>query len=219
MSMSMPLLPLDKYIELIRGLMREQGITSKEIGDHIGLPPSTMTKIFNQKTYRRDVSYIEAHDMISYVLQRMSLIPYDAKTSEYSSEIELEAIYDDETISSVAKKMREKEVSQLPVFSRKDREYLGLVTELSLLKRILRFEPFEAAYELKEKMNIPKSLSGFKSMTVAEANIIEKVPDYPLDTSFREIAQLLTHYYAVPLYEESRVTGIITRADILKLLT
>jgi predicted transcriptional regulator len=68
-------------------------------------------------------------------------------------------------------------------------------------------------------MNIPKSLSGFKSMTVAEANIIEKVPDYPLDTSFREIAQLLTHYYAVPLYEESRVTGIITRADILKLLT
>ena len=215
----MPLLPLDKYIELIRGLMREQGITSKEIGDHIGLPPSTMTKIFNQKTYRRDVSYFEAHVMFSYVLQRMSLIPYDAKTSEYSSEIELEAIYDDETISSVAKKMREKEVSQLPVFSRKDREYLGLVTELSLLKRILRFEPSEAAYELKEKMNIPKSLSGFKSMTVAEANIIEKVPDYPLDTSFREIAQLLTHYYAVPLYEESRVTGIITRADILKLLT
>jgi predicted transcriptional regulator len=149
----------------------------------------------------------------------MSLIPCDAKTSEYSSKIELEAAYDDETISSIAKKMRKNEISQLPVFSREEGEYLGLVTELSLLKRILKFEPYETVHELKEKMKTPESLSDFKSMTVSEANVIEKIPDYPLETSFREIAQLLTHYYAIPLYEKTRVTGIITRADILKLLT
>ena len=217
--MSMPLLTLDLFIEFVKELRDQYGITMKEIGDHIGLPPSTMTKIFNQKTYRRDVSYIEAHDMISYILQKMSLVPHDAKTKDYCSKIKLKAAYDDETVSSVAKRMKKSNVSQLPVFSREKDEYLGLVTELSLLNRILKVEQSVTVDQLKEKMNLPESLLDFKSMTIAKANVIEKIPDYPIETSFREIAQLLTHYYAIPLYEKTRVTGIITRADVLKLLT
>ena len=215
--MSVPLLPFDRFIELVKELMDQHGITSKEIGDYIGLPPSSMSKIFTKKKHHRDLSYAEAHDMINYIIQRMSLIPHNVETIIYSSKIQLLFAYENETILSIAKKMRENNVSQLPVFSQ-EKGYLGLVTELSLLKRILRVKLLENIEDLTKEPKV-ESLTGLKSLTIRDAGVVDRVPEYPMETNFREIAQLLTYYYAIPLFEGAKVVGIITRADILKLLT
>lgn len=49
-------------------------------------------------------------------------------------------------------------------------------------------------------------------------DVVELVPSYPDDVPIREVAEGLLHHYAVLIEEKEGGIGIITRADLVKLL-
>lgn len=45
-----------------------------------------------------------------------------------------------------------------------------------------------------------------------------KSPQYSIESKILEVSQVLTNYYAVQLTRNEKVVGIVTKADIFKLL-
>jgi predicted transcriptional regulator len=80
--------------------------------------------------------------------------------------------------------------------------------DFTLLKRML--SPSTVSKE--------KWLQKLCRMKIKDANVVDVVPIFPLATSIIEIAQALIYYYAVLVIEDGRKTGIVTRADFLKLM-
>jgi len=90
------------------------------------------------------------------------------------------------------------------------REMAGVVSDLSLLRRML------PSSDLRVKVG---SLAEFNRMRIRDAGVIEGVADCPMDSLLGVVAQMLVHFYAVLLTDDfGEVRGIITRADMLKLL-
>lgn len=117
--------------------------------------------------------------------------------------------------------MENGDFSQLPVFDEKRKQWLGLVTDYTLLKRT-------ASPSTKTEENWLEEL---KKMRIRDAEVLDPVPIYPITASVSEIAQALTFHYAVLIDEakqedivdsrrkvEHNNVGIVTRADYLKLL-
>jgi predicted transcriptional regulator len=104
--------------------------------------------------------------------------------------------------------MFEKGYSQLPVKNRTSGDFLGIISEISIMKNILHPEVNNAKII---------SVDDLGSLTIRKAGVIEEIPTYPIGSKMVEITQVLMNYYAVLLTKEEKVVGIITRADILKL--
>lgn len=62
-------------------------------------------------------------------------------------------------------------------------------------------------------------LTELKTLTIENAEVIEQVPIYPEHCSIIEVADGLKNHYAVLIEESSEnKIGIITRADLLKII-
>jgi cystathionine beta-synthase len=114
----------------------------------------------------------------------------------------------DEAVSDVIAKMKENDVSQLPVLGERD-QLLGLVTEVSLLNHLLTSSGGDAA-----------------NMPLEKANVIDaSVPDVRMSTPVETVMSVFsTHNIAlvtesVPDSEDMRVVGILTKIDLLDFLT
>jgi len=62
-------------------------------------------------------------------------------------------------------------------------------------------------------------LKHLAELPICEADIIDKVPEYPASSPLVEIAEGLLHHYGVIVRDENENQfGIITRADFLRLV-
>ena len=200
-----PILPKKQLIEKIKTLQDELHISGAEIARAIKVTPTAISKVL---AGNRDLSYEEVQMMINYVVGRISIIPSDEGVRKYATTFDkLEWAYDDETVGDVTCRMFHDGFSQFPVKSRASDDFLGMVTETSILKRILHPEVNN------KKL---KTLGETGSLRISEAGVIEEIPRYPIGSKMIEISQVLTNYYAVLLTSGENVVGIITRADILK---
>jgi predicted transcriptional regulator len=117
-------------------------------------------------------------------------------------------MFDDVTVGAAAAVMLKNGFTQIPVKNRVDGRWRGVITDLSTLRRLLPSPSIEIS-----------SLAEFKGMMIKDAGVIEVIADCPMDSTLGVVAQMLVHFYAVLLTDDfGEVRGIITRADILKLL-
>jgi predicted transcriptional regulator len=202
-----PITPKEKVIEEVKALMIELRISAAELSRAIKITETGISKAFSGD---RDLSYEEVQRIINYVIGRASVIPADEKVSKYATTFDkLNWAYDDESVNQVSDRMFSEGYSQLPVKHRGTGEFLGIVSESSILRLILHPETTERKLGSLEELGMLK---------IGEAGIIDEPPQYPIGSKMIEVSQVLTNYYAVLLTSEEKVVGIVTRADILKLL-
>jgi predicted transcriptional regulator len=180
-------------------------LSQKDIGDALGLNQANVSKLFQEE---RRLRYDEAYLILQLVHQRSSTMP-DKLLSEYYTR-NVKSVCSDEPTWKAAAKMKEEGFTQIPVIDRRTNECLGLVTDWTLLVRML--EPLKAQ---------PKEtwLKHLAELPLREADVIDKVPEYPVSSPLVEIAEGLLHHYGVLVRAEHETQfGIITRADFLRLI-
>lgn len=196
-----PLKPKERFLDDIREKIRELGISQTELGQYLFLHQPDISKILSG---RKQLRYNEAEQIVSYIFGKMSLIPPESEAREKAtSEVELEWAYSDEKLKDVAKRMFCKGFSQLPIMDRAGNEFLGVISELSIIRRMMR-------------PNL--SLQEWRETRIEDAGIVESFIRFSPNTPTHEVAQLLLSYPAILLEEKLQITGIITRADLLKYL-
>ena len=202
-----PIIPKEKVIQEVKELMRELNISSAELSRAIKITETGISKAFSGD---RDLSYEEVQRIINYVIGRASVIPPEENVSKYATKFDkLNWAYDDESVNQVSTRMFSEGYSQLPVKHRRTGDFLGIVSESSILKLILH--PDVNGRKL-------GSLEELGNLKIGETAIIEEPPQYPIGSKMIEISQVLTNYYAVLLTSDEKIVGIVTRADVLALL-
>jgi hypothetical protein len=83
----------------------------------------------------------------------------------------------------------------------------GIITDLNLLNKMLY-----------PKENSQDWLRRLKEENIQDADLIDRVPIYPLDSSLAEIAESLLFHYGAIIDEGKGNYGIVTRNDHAKLL-
>ena len=200
-----PLIPEAKLAQLIRVKQAELGVSQRELEDRLDIPQSLISRALKEE---RGFRYDEAQRIVEYLLMKRTLIPWNGRARDLAVTEKLVWMYDDATVGAAAAVMLEKGFTQIPVKSREDGRWRGVVTDLSILRRMLPSAESSA-----------NSLAEFNKMKIREAGVIEGIVDCPLDSTLGVVAQMLVYFYAVLLTDDlGEVKGIITRADMLKLL-
>lgn len=173
----------------IREQRRKLGITQQQLARMAGVSQSLIAKI---ESGRIDAAYSKVKSIIE-VLQREGYSK--EKAAKDIMHAGLEGVAASETLHAAAAKMRKFSISQMPVLEGK--QVVGSISEHTLLAH------FTAD---------PKKMAGIKVREVMEEAFPTALPLTPISA----IAALLRHYPAVLVMEKGNVTGIITKADLLK---
>ena len=157
---------------------------------------------------KRRLSYTEAGHITSFLISKMALLPPNALADENAvKEDELSWAYSDERLCDVAERMFKNGFSQLPVRDRVFNSFMGIVTELSILRRIMM--PNEKSV---------KDLLSWSKTSIDEAEVIDDVISLAHNTLIAEVAENLMRNPAILLTKLGGIVGIVTRADILRYL-
>jgi len=200
-----PLLPEKKFLDQIKEWAMRLGVSERELGESAELGQSQVSKIFHGG---RGLLYNEAQSFVDFLISRTSIISPEMSAKDLAVKgKDIVWAYEDELVKDVAHRMFENGYSQILVKDRGD-NFKGVVTEQMVLNKLLNPE-FE---------NVKMDLKMLGMMKINEAKIIDEIPSYPSETPLADIALTLVNYYAVLITENVKVSGMITRADFLKLV-
>ena len=170
----------------IKKLRKKIGITQNELSKRSNVSQSLIAKIESGKI---DPSYTNAKKIFE------TLYKLDSKDELTANDImHNQLIYakHSETVKEVIVKMKENDISQLPVLEGK--KIIGFISESQLLNKLLE---------------------GNHSTHVSE--IMEQAPPIiPPSTTQSVIGNLLKHFPLVLVEEKGEFLGIITKTDLLK---
>jgi predicted transcriptional regulator len=170
---------------------RQLGLKQAELAKLAGVSQSLIAKLESGKI---DSSYTKVK-MIFDVLERL-----EAKTKIQEEKVvpnQVIGIQKDELISKVVQLMKEHGYSQIPVFNK--RQSVGSISEKTILREIL------AGKDLAQISNLP-----------VESIMEEAFPQVSEDAPMSLISSLLQSYPAILVSKKGNVTGIITKADLLR---
>lgn len=182
-------------IDTIRKKRKELDLTQKQLSSRTGISQSFIAKL---ETGRINPSY-------AHVKRIMDTL--EAIGSERSENVKTQKLYrakvfrisSSDRVSSAARLMRKHGISQLPVFEGK--RVVGSVSEGGLIDAMLKVENYDKVAKMK----------------VSE--VME--PPFPIiqkDTPSDAVVTLLKSVEAVLIAEKGEITGIATKADLVKLL-
>jgi predicted transcriptional regulator len=180
-------------LEDIAKKRRQLGLKQTELAKLAGVSQSLITKLESGKI---DSSYTKVKTIFD-VLDRL-----EAKTKIQEQKItpnQVISIQQTEPIAKVVKLMKEHGYSQIPVFNGK--QSVGSVSEKTILRQIL------AGKDLAQLSKLP-----------TEEIMEEAFPQVSEDAPLSLISSLLQNYPAVLIAKKGEVTGIITKADLLRML-
>jgi predicted transcriptional regulator len=188
MTMNNPILP--DLIEL-RQMRKIIGLTQVELAQRVGISQSMIAKIENG-------ALNPSYDVVRRIYQTLYSIEHRNQTKAYEIMSPVIFVETTDSIKHVFKLMRDNGISQVPVFSKSGLN-MGSVTEQTLLDVLLKGQTLKAI----------------------EDEPVEKIMDDVLPVINREIplsvvTSLLQYSTAVLVTEKGRITGIITKADLLK---
>ncbi len=180
-------------LEDIARRRRQLGLKQSELAKAAGVSQSLIAKL---EAGTIDSSYTKVKTIFD-VLDRLEL---KAKIqTEKLVHNEVVAIQKTEPISKVVKLMKEFGYSQIPVFDGK--QSVGSVSEKAILRQIL------AGKDLEE-------ISSLATEEIME----EAFPQISEDAPLSLITSLLQTYSAVLVSRKGAVVGIITKADLLRMI-
>jgi predicted transcriptional regulator len=180
-------------LEDIAKKRRTLGLKQAELAKLAGVSQSLVAKL---ESGRIDSSYTKVK-MIFDVLDRL-----EAKTKIQEEKVvpnKVIGIQKDEPVSKVVRLMKDHGYSQIPVFNGK--QSVGSVSEKTILRQIL------AGRDLAQISKLP-----------TEQIMEEAFPQVSEDAPLSLISSLLQTYSAVLVARKGEVVGIITKADLLRII-
>ncbi len=169
----------------IRRLRRRLGLTQSELARRAGVSQSLVAKVEGGRLHP---SYLIALKLFS-VLEEVG--GESERTAGEVMNKKVVCVSCSDNLRVAVEKMRANEFSQLPVMD--GERVVGMVSEASVLDAFWR---------------------GSNAKTVREV-MEEAPPIVSLGTSTRVVALMLKHCPLVLVADEGRVSGVITRADLL----
>jgi len=172
---------------------RQLGLKQSELAKLSGVSQSLIAKL---EAGTIDSSYTKVKTIFD-VLERL-----EAKTKIQERKVvpnEVISIQKDEQIAKVVQLMKEYGYSQIPVFNKK--QSVGSISEKTILREILS----------------GKDITQISKLPV-ESIMEEAFPQVSEDAPLSLISSLLQNYPAILVSKKGSVTGIITKADLLRML-
>jgi predicted transcriptional regulator len=172
---------------------RQLGLKQAELAKMAGVSQSLIAKLESGKI---DSSYTKVKTIFD-VLDRI-----EAKSKIQGGKVfnnEVVSIQKDEPLSKVVKLMKDHGYSQIPVFDGK--QSVGSISEKTILRQILA----------------GKDIAQISLLPTGEI-MEEAFPQVSEDAPTTSISSLLQTYSAVLVTKKGKVTGIITKADLLRLM-
>jgi predicted transcriptional regulator len=172
---------------------RQLGLKQTELAKMAGVSQSLIAKLESGKI---DSSYTKVKTIFD-VLDRI-----EAKSKIQEGKVfnnEVVSIQKDEPLSKVVKLMKDHGYSQIPVFDGK--QSVGSISEKTILRQILA----------------GKDIAQISLLPTGEI-MEEAFPQVSEDAPTTSISSLLQTYSAVLVTKKGKVTGIITKADLLRLM-
>ena len=192
-------------VQLLNDGLEEAKISQRKLAQALETDQGSISrKLSGERSFRLD----EISTITSLILEQISSLPQKAVGELYISSQNTVTVFLDDSVFEAVERMQEGGFTQLPVIDRKTSECKGIVTDFTLLKRML--SPFEVSKE--------EWLLNLGKMRIKDADVVDIVPNFPLTSSIIEIAQALIYHYAVLVVEANGKVGIVTRADFLQLL-
>jgi predicted transcriptional regulator len=180
-------------LEEIAKKRRNLGLKQAELAKLAGVSQSLVAKLESGKI---DSSYTKVK-MIFDVLDRL-----ETKTKIQEEKVapnEVISIQKDEPVAKVVRLMKEHGYSQIPVFDGK--QSVGSISEKTILRQIL------AGKDLAQISRLP-----------TEEIMEEAFPQVSEDAPLSLISSLLQTYSAVLVAKKGAITGIVTKADLLRIM-
>jgi len=170
------------------------GLTQKELARLCGVSQSLIAKLESGQT---DASYTRVKaifDTLEQLEVKKEMIPVKKILHN-----EVVGVQKDDPVSKASRLMWDHDYSQLPVFD--GERVVGNVSEKTILSQILA----------------GKDLTQLSTLPVKEI-MDEALPQVGEDAPLTLISSLLQVYPAVLVSKKGKVTGIVTKADLLKIL-
>jgi predicted transcriptional regulator len=180
-------------VEEIAQKRRLLGLNQAELAKLAGVSQSLIAKLESGKI---DSSYTKVKTIFE-ALERL-----ETKTKIQAGNMlhkKIVGVQKNETVSKVVQLMKSHEYSQLPVFDGK--QSVGSISEKTILHQIL------AGKDLAQISKLP-----------AEEVMDEAFPQVNEDAPISLISSLLQVYSAILVSKKGTVVGIITKADLLRML-
>lgn len=180
-------------LEDIAKRRRQLGLKQSELAKMAGVSQSLIAKL---EAGTIDSSYTKVKTIFD-VLERLEFKSKVQATKVLHTEVV--TVQKREPISKVVKLMKDYGYSQIPVFDEK--QSVGSISEKAILRQIL------AGKDLEDISNLP-----------TEEIMEEAFPQINEDAPLSLITSLLQSYSAVLVSKKGVILGIITKADLLRML-
>jgi predicted transcriptional regulator len=178
-------------LESIAKLRKMLGLTQRELARMSGLSQSLISKI---ERGRINPSY----EAVRRILQTLEMIRAEKDAKLLAKDIctkDVICVEVSDPLSKAINLMRKHGISQLPVL--KNGRPVGSISESTIVRKL-------------EKV---------RSTEIPVNEIMDEVfPIIPEEVSLNTVRQLLQEYPAVLLQRDGRITGIVTKADLFKVL-
>jgi len=178
-------------LESIAKLRKMLGLTQRELARMSGLSQSLISKI-----ERGQVN--PSYEAVRRILQTLEMIRAEKDAKLLAKDIctkDVICVEVSDPLSKAINLMRKHGISQLPVL--KNGRPVGSISESTIVRKL-------------EKV---------RSTEIPVNEIMDEVfPIIPEEVSLNTVRQLLQEYPAVLLQRDGRITGIVTKADLFKVL-
>jgi CBS domain-containing protein len=137
---------------------------------------------------------------------------------------EVVSVTEDAPVSRIARLMQDKAISGIPVVDG-ERRLVGMVTDLDLIVRNTRLEPpaylplLDARIPLETPGHYKRHLQhmlGTKARDVMTADVVTTSPDVEVEALAAMMVK--SRVNPVPVVEGGRLVGVVSRADVVRLM-
>lgn len=182
-------------IEELKKRRIKLGLSQRKFASYVGVSQSTVAKIESKKLSPSYELIRKAFDILDSFGSPQIGLAGDIAVKKVIS------VQDDDLISKAVQILQQHGFKQLPVKD-KENHWVGGVSERSISNRLL-------------KVTNPKLLLSREVSEVMD----EAFPMVAEDTPISITIPLLQHFQAILTTKKGRVTGIITNADLVKMLS
>jgi predicted transcriptional regulator len=182
-------------IEELKRRRTKLGLSQRKFASYLGVSQSTITKIENRKLSPSYDLVKKAHEILDSFGSPQIGLAGDIAVKK------LVSVQDDDLISRAVQLLQQHGFKQLPVRDAQS-HWVGSVSERSISNRLL-------------KVSNPKLLLSKEVSEVMD----EGFPMVAEDTPISVIIPLLQHFQAILTIKKGQVTGIVTNADLVKMLS